>query len=236
MIYDLLASYYDTLVQDEQAVLDWLAWMKPYLEQPDLLELACGSGEITRHLADLNYEVTALDLSAKMIEQARQKPSRRPIAYQVADMRDLKDFPVYSAILCLCDSINYLSAQEMPAFFHEVSAHLKPGGYFLFDTHSLDRLKEFADEYNEVGEFADGTQYQWSIMSEDETIYQDFAFYRPDGQMIQEHHLQTVFDPEQLEEWLDPYFEIIRLDTDFVEEGIQPGEKYFYICQKKEST
>ncbi len=114
-----------------------------------------------------------------------------------------------------------------------MDAHLSDSGYFLFDTHSLDRLEEFQEEFNETGEFEDGVQYQWSIMAEDDFIYQDFAFYKLDGTIQQEHHIQRVYEPTWLHEQLERFFTIVDIRTDFDQEGIQSGEKYFYIVQKK---
>ena len=67
---------------------------------------------------------------------------------------------------------------------------------------------------------------------EDDYVYQDFAFYMKD-KVIQEHHIQRVYDPKWLDEILSKYFEILKVTTDFDIEGIAPGEKYFYVCRKK---
>ena len=75
--------------------------------------------------------------------------------------------------------------------------------------------------------------YQWSITSEEDVIYQDFAFYKEDGTVIQEHHMQRVYDPAWLIETLKPYFTIEKITTDFDQEGIQEGEKYFFVCRRK---
>ena len=96
----------------------------------------------------------------------------------------------------------------------------------------MDRLEEFDSEYNETGAFEDGCQYQWSIMAEDDYVYQDFAFYMKD-RVIQEHHIQRVYDPQWLAKTLSKYFDILKVTTDFDIEGIAPGEKYFYVCRKK---
>lgn len=233
MIYDILADYYDALVKDEEASLAWLDWIRSETRPCDVLELACGSGEITELLSNSGYQVSALDLSAHMIQQAKTKDVDNKIQFYCQDMRDLSDFSSYSLILCLCDSFNYLLTEdEVSAFFKEVSDHLKSDGYFLFDTHSLDRIDEFREEYNETGSF-DNCDYQWSITSEEDLIYQDFAFYLADGRVIEEHHIQRVYDPVFLENELSKYFEIIKVTTDFDLDGICEGEKYFYICKKR---
>lgn len=232
MTYDTLASYYDDLVKDEQATQDWVQWIQRFQKPCDFLELACGSGEITHCLENLGYTMTALDLSQPMIDRAKAKDDR--ITFTCQDMKDLSNFGQFDAIACLCDSFNYiLSKAEIEAFFKEVAMHLKAGGHFFFDTHTLDRLKEFHEEWNETGTFEDGLKYQWSITSEDDWIYQDFAFYLKNGQVIQEHHLQRVYEPEFLAQAFQKYFTVVDVCTDFFEPGICEGEKYFYVLERK---
>ncbi len=65
-------------------------------------------------------------------------------------------------------------------------------------------------------------------------IYQDFAFYLPDGRTIQEHHMQRVYDPEDLKDWLhEAGFEVLDLRGDFGEAPLAECEKYFFACRKK---
>ncbi len=234
MIYNTLAKYYDTLVRDEEATRAYVDWIVSFEPESPVLELACGSGEITHALSALGYDMSALDLSARMIEKAKQKDLDKKISFTVQDMLDLSDLGTFKTIFCVCDSFNYvLEKEDVKALFKEAASHLETGGLFCFDTHSLDRLDEFEVEYNETGQFEDGVQYQWSIMSEDEYIYQDFAFYRPDGTVLEEHHMQRVYDPEFLIQELEEYFDVISVKTDFDQEGISEGEKYFFAARKK---
>lgn len=231
MIYDKLSCYYDALVKDEQATQAWVKWIESVVQPCSLLELACGSGEITLALAQDGYTVSALDLSEGMVQKAKEKDKNGRIDFYCQDMKDLSNFKSFDAITCLCDSFNYiLSKEEVSHFFEEVKNHLNINGYFFFDTHSLDRLTEFEEEFNETGHF-DDCDYQWSIMSEDDWVYQDFALYF-DDEVVQEHHIQRVYDPSWLEQELQKHFEIVSVSTDFDLEGIQSGEKYFYVCRR----
>lgn len=234
MMYNTLAHYYDRLVKDEQATQAWVDWVLHFVKGDSILELACGSGEITLELAHHNKILDALDLSEEMIKEAQKKVQGESIRFFKQNMLNLSPLSQYDAILCLCDSFNYLlEKEEVIQFFEECYAHLKEQGYLLFDTHSLDRLVEFSGEFNETGAFEDGVQYQWSIMSEDEWIYQDFAFYFEDGTIQEEHHLQRVYDPSWLKEAFAPYFDLVDLTTDFNQAGIAEGEKYFYVLKRK---
>lgn len=233
MIYDTLAHYYDALVKDDEATQAWVDWIQASKPGKKVLELACGSGEITHQLSSLGYDMTALDLSKEMIERAKAKDTEHKIKFYVQNMLDLQNFEKFDTILCLCDSFNYLLEEgEVQTFFKQVSDHLNEEGLFFFDMHSWDRLEEFSEEFNETGSFDDGCQCQWSIMSEDELVYQDFAFYK-EGQMVQEHHIQRVYDSQWIQQQLEEYFNILKITTDFDLEGLCEGEKYFYICQKK---
>ena len=97
--------------------------------------------------------------------------------------------------------------------------------------HTVDRLKEFEEEFYEEGVVA-GHEYIWSIISEEDCLYHNFVFYDKEAHASQEQHIQRVYDVSTINELLCPYFDI-EIYTDFDQKGIVPGEKYFYICRKK---
>ncbi len=234
MMYQTLAHYYDALVRDDEAADAWVDWIRTYAKGGSFLELACGSGEITLRLKDA-FALSAMDLSQDMIEQAQAKPGAEDVTWSCGNMLDLSGYGTYDAIGCFCDSFNYiLSEEEAESFFAQCAEHLNPGGWFLFDTHSLDRLEEFEEPYEETGTFADGLQVQWVISAEEDRIYQDFAFYCPE-RTITENHIQKVYHPDWLLEQLQKHFDVVEIRTDFTEPGIAPGEKYFYACHKPEA-
>ena len=46
--------------------------------------------------------------------------------------------------------------------------------------------------------------------------------------------MQRVYDPTWLMETLDTWFDILSVRTDWDQEGIAEGEKYFFVCRRKE--
>lgn len=232
MMYALLAPYYDALVGDEEATKAWVELIEKHIPKGKILELACGSGEITIALAQKGYQLKATDISAEMIQEAKLKTGSDQIVWDVMDMCQIEDDDTYDGILCLCDSFNYiLKEEDVHRMFAGVASHLKEDGVFIVDMHSLDRLAEFAEEYNEAGLLM-GHEYQWSIQSEDDCIYQNFSFYDEEGKCALEQHIQRVYDPKWVGEALAEYGFTYEIVTDFVQEGICEGEKYFYICRK----
>ncbi|MGX8851406.1 class I SAM-dependent DNA methyltransferase [Amedibacillus sp. YH-ame10] len=235
MMYQELAHFYDALVKDDEATADWLSLIKRYVTSGHILELACGSGEITIALAKEGYQVDASDLSADMIQVAQEKEHSELVNWSVMDMCHFNVESQYNGILCLCDSFNYvLKEQQVEQLFQDVWDHLQDEGIFIMDMHSLDRLEEFEEEYNEVGHMGD-CDVQWTIMSEEDRIYQNFAFYHSDGTMTLEQHIQRVYDPVYIKALLEKQGFDVAIFTDFKQPGICTGEKQFFICRKEVS-
>lgn len=232
MMYEALAACYDALVQDEAATAAWVKLIEETVSGQEVLEVACGSGEITIALARKGYAVYASDRSEAMLKQARQKKDAELVKeWKRMDMRALEG-GLYDGILCLCDSFNYLLEEEdVRRFFQRAWEHLRPGGVLLVDMHSLDRLAEFREEYNEAGRVNEQS-YQWTIESEEDCIYQTFAFYDAEGRAQLEQHIQRVYDPQWILSELKRCGFVVEVKTDFTKDGIVPGEKQFYIGRR----
>ncbi|MCY9456984.1 class I SAM-dependent methyltransferase, partial [Bacillus inaquosorum] len=110
MIYQGFASVYDELMS--HAPYDqWTKWIEASLpEKGRILDLACGTGEISIRLAEKGFEVTGIDLSEEMLSYAQQKvSSNQPILFLQQDMREIAGFDgQFDAVAICCDSLNYL--------------------------------------------------------------------------------------------------------------------------------
>jgi len=101
-----------------------------------LLDLACGSGIFAAHMAAKGLRVTGLDISPMMLEIAREQSSS--VGWVEGDMSRLKLAERFDCVTCFFDSLNYLlKAEELARTFQAVSAHLNPGGYFIFDMNTI---------------------------------------------------------------------------------------------------
>ena len=211
--YTMLSRYYDELLQDEEALSLWLR----YIEEEKfhtVLELASGSGVMAGILKGKGYEVTASDISEEMRGVSRENYDGE---YLILNMADYSLNRKYDLILCICDSINYLYEEELKGFFECACRHLHKGGRLIFDMHHPARIAEFAQQYIEEG-YVKGVPYQWTIQSDEfeQALYEHFTFYTPEG-MIQEHHMQNVFDPEKVKKIMSEWF-TVEMHEDFVEE------------------
>jgi SAM-dependent methyltransferase len=99
-----------------------------------VLELACGTGIVTRRLRDWlpsDARLVASDLNGAMIEQARTKfRSDEHVEWQEADATNLP-FADQSFDIAVCQ-FGVMFFSDKPAAFREAHRVLAPGGEFLF--------------------------------------------------------------------------------------------------------
>ena len=147
--YESFASVYDLFMND----VDYDGWTD-YIEEiwkkfdltPGLVcELGCGTGNITLRLAERGYDMIAVDLSAEMLSEAEKKAEEKNInaLFLMQDMREFELYGTVSSVLCLCDSLNYITEDEdMQDVFDLVNNYLDPGGLFIFDLNTEYKFRE----------------------------------------------------------------------------------------------
>lgn len=107
----------------------------------EILELACGPGNITRYLLHKrpDFKILGTDLSSNMIGLAA---INNPTAdFKIMDCRDAGSIDKqYDAVMCgFC--LPYLSKTEAVKLIADVSQILKPGGVLYISTMEDDHLK-----------------------------------------------------------------------------------------------
>ena len=99
-----------------------------------VVDLACGTGNISFALHRLGYEVTGVDRSEAMLRVAREKAAGIGVEFVRQDLRQLAGLGPFDAATCLYDSINYLLAPaDLDAALRGTQAIVQPGGLFVFD-------------------------------------------------------------------------------------------------------
>lgn len=136
--YTVLARCYDRLTSDVdyQKWADYVErhfrkWKRPVRR---VAELGCGTGSLTKLMAERGYETTAVDLSPDMLAVAEQKCRGLGVLFLCQDMSRLALLERADAVISCLDSVNYVTRPAaLRRTFQRVYRALAPGGLFLFD-------------------------------------------------------------------------------------------------------
>ena len=145
-----MAPYYDAFSAHHDYEL-WLANLLPAAERfglrgRRLLDVACGTGKSFLPLLDSDWQITAVDASRGMLEQARRKTGGR-VRLQVADMRELPTLGCFDLVWALGDALNYLlSDEQLDSALSGLRRNLAPDGLLLFDLNTLLTYRTFYAE------------------------------------------------------------------------------------------
>lgn len=104
-----------------------------------VLDLGCGTGKMTRLLAQAGYDMIGADSSAEMLDIAMSREQGGSgILYLNQDMRELELYGTVRAAVSVCDSLNYIMDEDdLLSVFSLVNNYLDPGGIFIFDLNTL---------------------------------------------------------------------------------------------------
>lgn len=142
--FEAVAAHYDYLMRNVPYA-GWVNYVQNLLQRWDaqpreILDLACGTGQVGCELLRRGYEVIGADLSKPMAHQcSRQTP---PLTAVACDARELAFTDAgFDAVVCLYDSLNYiLEPAGFQAALHEAARVLRPGGIFIFDLNTTRAL------------------------------------------------------------------------------------------------
>jgi SAM-dependent methyltransferase len=139
-----IPEYYDKCLGPAwfAAYAEDLAQRLPAKPPGDVLEIACGTGLVTRRLRerlDPTVRLVATDLSVAMLDYSRGKLSeRRDIEWREADAAKLPfGNGEFGAVVC---AFGVMFVPDRQAAFREAYRVLKNGGIFLFNV--WDRIEE----------------------------------------------------------------------------------------------
>lgn len=244
MSYNIFARVYDELM-DEELYDSWIDFTKRHLstEQQNILDLACGAGQLALLLNQEGYHVTGLDLSAQMLAIAkdRAREAGADMPFIEGDMTDLNSIGTYDAITCYCDSICYLpDDQAVQKTFQEAAKHLTADGVFLFDVHSTYQMDEVFPGYTFNNQNED-ISFLWKsyVGEHPHSIEHDLTFFVYQEELdvyerFDETHKERTYPIERYLELLkNAGFQSVTVSADFGEEEVtEESTRWFFVCRK----
>lgn len=248
MAYENLAGCYDQFTRD----VDYVRWAD-YLERHfarsalpihTVLDLACGTGSLTLELARRGYEMIGVDQSEEMLAQAAEKcrqASEIPPLFLHQSMDKLDLYGTIDACVCCLDSVNYVtSPQKLERAFQRVHTFLMPGGLFVFDVNTPDKLRAL-DGQVFLDESADAYcvwRADYSARRRVCTYGMDLFTLEPDGRWsrAEELHEEYAYEPDELEALLNRAgFSRIKQYGERKLRAPKAGEGRIFFAARKES-
>ncbi|MCG8539908.1 MAG: class I SAM-dependent methyltransferase [Clostridia bacterium] len=243
--YSGFAQVYDFLMKD----VDYDGWVD-YIEEifiskgckpQTILELACGTGNITNRLSKRGYDIVGIDISNEMLALAKNKAYdlRLDIKYLNQDMRQLNYSKKADSVICMCDGFNYiLEENDLLSVLEKVYSLLKEDGVLIFDISSYHKLSEVLGN-NVYAENFEDISYIWQNYFDYETNLCELGltiFKRQDRlfSRYQEYHYQRAYRVEEILEILK-YIGFINICVyrAFSFEKIQyKDDRVFFVCKK----
>jgi len=208
--YTSFSEMYDTFM-DDIPYEEWCAFIKALLVKYNitagtLLELGCGTGNMTELLAAGGYNLIALDYSAEMLAEAMDKKleSGSRILYLQQDMREFELNGNVSAVVSVCDAVNYITeSAQLEQVFERVYQYLDDGGIFIFDFNTSYKYREILGEQT-IAENRDKGSFIWENYY-DEAVkineYELTLFIKEEGEMYRRHreiHYQRAYELEEI--------------------------------------
>ncbi|WP_461361808.1 class I SAM-dependent DNA methyltransferase [Candidatus Darwinibacter acetoxidans] len=245
--YSILARFYDLCME-----VDYGEWVDYLLElcrfhhhTPHcVIDLGCGTGNLTIPLTQQGWRLTGVDLSWAMIAEARGKAAGLglEIPFYVADLRDFRlPGAAFDTAISGCDVLNYLTSEsDLERAFETVFRLLTPGGLWLFDLNSLSKVEEVYGN-NCYADLQDDFAYFWdnSYDAEKGICTMDLTFFVRTAEglykRVRERHQQRIWLPEQIEQLCaDHGFELLGC-YDFLttSPASTEGERWQFVVRRQ---
>ena len=241
--YQALAAYYDRFT-DDVGYADWADFFERLFAregvQPGLiLDLACGTGSLTKILAERGYEMIGADASPDMLMQAMQNTidcAPRPL-FLNQRMEELDLYGTVDVCLCCLDSINYVTdPAALQRAFERVHLFLEPKtGLFVFDVNTPEKFARI--DGNAYVREDEGVFCVWQAAVEDGLCAYQFDIFTREGEgwaRAQETHEERIYTPETLTAMLARAgFSEIKTYGDQSFAPVRGGEDRIYFTARK---
>ncbi len=247
MPYETFSQFYDILTDNVgyEKRADYFCSLLSLcgVNEGILLDLACGTGNMSNLFASHGFEVIGVDLSVGMLSQAQQKSRElgHNILYLCQDMRELDLYGTVDAAVCVLDSINHLNDEKsVQAAFNKVSLFMNKGGAFAFDVNTIFKHREVLGNNSfiyDCGEVFCAWQNSFVEESGSVDITLDFFSEDEDGMYSRssESFRERAYPLNDIALWLETAgFEVIGVYDDMtMERADEKSERATFLAKKK---
>lgn len=245
--YGDFAYYYDLLTEnvDYVAISEYISnlLVKNGVDGGILLDLACGTGELSFLLSEKGYDVIGVDASEEMLSIANEKKTESEnsdIIFLCQKMEELDLFGTVNAVVCVLDSINHITNKEtLKEAFRRVSLFMEDEGIFIFDVNTPYKHKKVLGNNTFVYDM-DEVYCVWQNTTDEEMLTEiSLDIFEKDEQedvyyKYSESFCERGYEIDFLKELLAQYkFEIIAVYDEMSENELcQNSERAVFVLKK----
>ena len=245
--YTEFANVYD-MFMDNVPYEDWgkylISLLRKYrVEDGLVLELGCGTGNITEILAQAGYDMIGVDNSDEMLSIAIEKKyeSGHDILYLNQDMREFELYGTVAAVVSICDCMNYiLEPEDLTEVFRLVNNYLDPGGVFIFDLNTKYKYEQMGE--TTIAENREEASFIWDNYydPEEEINEYELAIFIPEGEdsdlyrKFEEVHYQRAYDLATIRRLLEEAgMEFVTAYDAFTKDAPRPESERIYVVARE---
>ena len=227
--YDDIAEYYHSIIESVGA--------------PGrlLLDMGCGTGNLTLRLAAMGYDVIASDASSEMLTIASSKSQAEKVRFICQSMTETELYGAVDITVSTLDSINHLdSAEDIAECFRRTAENMNAGGLFLFDVNTIYKHRHILADNTFIYD-VEGVYCAWSneYDPEDDSvgIELDLFYENEDGSYDRgyESFREIALPQAEISDMLEQAgFEVVRVyEYLTMEEPTDMSEKLMFAARKK---
>ncbi len=201
MSYNCLAKYYQLFTDTDCDYTQWSQYLYTVLQQHNAtkgVDLACGTGKMTRLLAKMGANVIGCDSSIDMLAEAR---SLGKGTYICQDMMQLQLPNKVQFVTIINDGVNYIAHSDIHRLFANIYDNLTDGGVLIFDISSSYKLTNVIGN-NVFYRDMDNVTCLWTNSLDNEKVTMDICLFESqDGVRYvrqDEQHVQYIHQHEQI--------------------------------------
>lgn len=202
-VYD---SFMDNIPYEEWSKYVISLLQEHHINEGLILDLGCGTGNVTEHLAKAGYDMIGIDNAEDMLAIAMEKKQeyydseiegdkRSGILYLLQDMREFELYGTVSAVISICDSMNYImSEDDLRKVFQLTNNYLDPQGLFVFDMNTEYKYREVMAN-NTIAETREECSFIWNnyYYEEEKVNEYDLTIFVQDQELEEELEEEGIF-------------------------------------------
>ena len=245
MSYDDFSRFYDLLtgnVEYEKRA-DYFCRLLSLcgIKEGILLDLGCGTGNMSFAMTDRGFDVIGVDSSVGMLNAAQQKmfESGKRILLLNQNMQEIDLYGTIDCAVCVLDGINHLANEnEVKQTFAKVSLFMNKGGAFAFDVNTIYKHKNvladnvfvyepenvycvWQNDYNEKDNSVD--------ISLDFFEEEDGVYYRSS-----ENFTEKAYELSDIKNWLEESgFKVVGIYDDMTTYDVKPDSQRAVFLARK---